>query len=327
MPLQYAAQSACISHTFLRSWRCHPYLNFTEETLFLKQNASREGYMARHFIMRVDKILGNHSGIGVKTLMLAFPDYCKDDFPCSLLFGGRGNSIRCIRLTRCAFRPLVGFDCLKSLTELFLWSLTSNCFALEKLELAYCGQLIFLKIPLSLERLSFLRVSDCFMLQVIESKAPNLFTFAFNDYDYLSLVSFLDASPSLETFILTLDRFGMKHDSAFGDAFHMRQVPGHKHSRLRKVNIIGFYPAKSMVELTCHILENATSLESLIVDTIYNPYGNRHCAPNSRCFPVERDTILERHKALKIVNMYIVGRATPTVKLDIRELCSRCHAI
>ncbi|KAJ1273102.1 hypothetical protein BS78_06G254700 [Paspalum vaginatum] len=432
MPLQYAAQSACVFHTFLRSWRCHPYLNFTDETLFSKQNASRKGYMARHFTMRVDKILENHSGIGVKALNLTFPDYCKVDaghlnrwlqiaitpgieevilflptnykkqysFPCSLLFGACGNSVRHIRLTKCAFRPPVGFDCLKSLTELYLYdvcitgdelgSLTSNCFALEQLELANCGELIFLEIPLSLERLSFLRVSECHMLQVIESKAPNLLNFEFVGelvhfyaitklpsavpnletievtsfgemvntpmvadkflnlkylhihltdacevstpaYDYLSLVSFLDASPALETFILSVDQEVMKHDSVFGDASHVRQIPGHKHSRLRKVHIIGFCSAKSMVELTCHILENATSLESLIIDTINDPLmdgdGNRSCATYSECWPIGRDMILEGHKALKIVNMYIVGRAPPALRLDVKGPCSRCHAI
>ncbi|WVZ87543.1 hypothetical protein U9M48_034166, partial [Paspalum notatum var. saurae] len=312
----------------------------------------------------------------------------KYSFPCSVLFGGCGNSIRHIRLAECAFRPQVEFSCLRSLTTLYLFevhitsaelgSLISNCFALEKLQLIACGELIFLKIPLSLERLTFLR---CDMLQVIESKASNLSTFKFFSgpvhlslgessqvknldielpfmpnslsysitklpsavlnletlkitsvdervdtpmvvdkflnlkylnihlaadykafsptYDYFSLVSFLDASPTLQTLILSVKQNAMKHDSAFGDNLHVRQIPGHEHNRLRKVHINGFCSAKSMVELTCHILDNATSLESLTVDATFNQgtYGDsRRCdRKNSRCNPIARDMIWEAH--------------------------------
>jgi len=406
--------------------------------------------------MRVDQILKNHSGIGVKALHLKVPDSCKVDtcrlnrwlqigitpgieevtvflpinyrtkysFPCSLLFGGCGNSIRHLRLSNCAFRPPVGFDCLRSLTKLQLYkvcttgdelgSLFSNSFALEHLELIYCGELISLKIPFWLERLSFLRVSECNMLQVIESKAPSLHTLEFFGdpvhlnlgessqvktldfmlsyncssvsyaitklpstvptletltvtsfseevnapmvankflnlkclniylcavnkaftpaYDYLSLVSFLDASPSLETFILSVNQNEVRHDSVFGNASHMRQVLGHKHDNIRKVQINGFCSAKSMVELTCHILENATSLESLTVDTICDGFTVRderrcHVQNKSECWPIPRDKILEAHKALRAVDRYIVGRVPPAVKLNVLELCSRCHAI
>lgn len=72
----------------------------------------------------------------------------------------------------------------------------------------------------------------------------------------------------------------MKHDSISGDA-HMRQIPEHKHDRLKKVQINWFFCAKSMVELTCYVLENATSLESLTVDTIYNPKEDGNTG--SRC--------------------------------------------
>ncbi|XP_039816334.1 F-box/FBD/LRR-repeat protein At1g13570-like isoform X2 [Panicum virgatum] len=460
MSLQDAAQSASISHTFLRSWRCYPYLNFTKETL--KQNASGKDYIARRLIMTVDQILTNHSGIGVKTLRLSFPYYCEVDacqlnrwlqiaitpgieevtlflppnykkkysFPCSLLFGGCGNSIKYIRLTECAFHPPVGFVCLRSLTKLHLYqvritgdelgSLVSNCFALEKLELKCCDRLIFLKIPLWLERLSFLVVSECYMLQVIESKAPNLFTFRFfggpvrlslgesshvknldiqlayrpnsllyaitelpsaapnletltvtsvneivntpmaadkflnlkylrihltgfskafcPDYDYLSLVSFLDASPTLETFILSVKQNDMKHDSVFGNALHVGSIPAHKHSRLRKVQIIGFCSAKSMVELTCHILENATSLESLTLDTIFDQFdqgtvvehgdcGRRCVQKYSGCGLISREMILEAHEALRVVSIYIIGRVPPAVQLNVRGPCSQCHKV
>ncbi|KAJ1273186.1 hypothetical protein BS78_06G259600 [Paspalum vaginatum] len=55
-------------------------------------------------------------------------------------------------------------------------------------------------------------------------------------YDYLALVSFLDASPALETFILSVNHVyeEMKHVSVYGDVFHMTQIHGHKHQRLKE---------------------------------------------------------------------------------------------
>nr|CAB3485499.1 unnamed protein product [Digitaria exilis] len=50
----------------------------------------------------------------------------------------------------------------------------------------------------------------------------------------------------------------MKHYSIFTSSLCMRNMPEHKHDMLKNVMIIGFCSAKSMVELTCHILENWT---------------------------------------------------------------------
>ncbi|WVZ87417.1 LOW QUALITY PROTEIN: hypothetical protein U9M48_034053 [Paspalum notatum var. saurae] len=124
----------------------------------------------------------------------------------------------------------------------------------------------------------------------------------------------------------------MKHASAFGDGFHVRQIPGHKHSRLRKVQINGFCSAKSMVELTCHILENATPLESLTLDTIIDQFADGDGAVSAQnvdvgMWPILVDMVLEEHKALRVVNMYIVGRVPPAVKFNVWEPCSRCHDI
>ncbi|KAF8762796.1 hypothetical protein HU200_009106 [Digitaria exilis] len=439
MPLRDAAQSACVSHAFLRSWRCHPNLNFTEETLRLKQSARRKnGAIARCFTMRVDNIMKNHSGIdsckvdthrfnhwlqiaiapGIEEVTISFPEHCKTkcSFPCALLFGGCGNSIGHLHLTDCAFRPPVGFDCLRSLAKLHLYevcttgdelgNLFSNCFTLEQVQLISCSELISLKIPFWLEQLSFLHVSACYMLQVIEINAPKVHTLKFYGnpvhlklgesakvknlefnlsknssvsyaitklpstvptleslgvssyseintpmvtdkflnlkclriylcgyeafspaYDYLSLVSFLDASPAFETFILSVNQKDVKHGSVFGNASHMRQILGHKHDRLRKVQINGFCTAKSMVELTCHILENATSLESLTVDTRRADVRRCSIQRRSKCRPIPTDMILEAHKALTAFNRYILERVPPAVKLNVWEPCSQCHAM
>jgi len=49
-----------------------------------------------------------------------------------------------------------------------------------------------------------------------------------------------------------------------GAASNMRQRPERKYESLKDVMIFGFGSAKSMVELTRNILENATSLESTL---------------------------------------------------------------
>ena len=130
----------------------------------------------------------------------------------------------------------------------------------------------------------------------------------------------------------------MKHDSVFGNALHVGWIPAHKHSRLRKVQIIGFCSAKSMVELTCHILENATSLESLTLDTIFDQFDQgtvvehgdcrRRCVQKySGCGLISREMILEAHEALRVVSIYIIGRVPPAVQLNVRGPCSQCHKV
>lgn len=175
MPLRASARSACVSCTFLHSWRCHPKLTFTKEALCLKQTEDQK--IGDYFTNRVDHILKNHCGAGVKLLKLVVPVYCNVstchltswlqkastpgieevalwlpseymedyNFPCSILLNGCGNSILYLHLRYCSFRPTIGFDCLRSLTKLDLYkvcirgdelgSLISNAFALEQLTL------------------------------------------------------------------------------------------------------------------------------------------------------------------------------------------------
>lgn len=119
------------------------------------------------------------------------------NFPCTLLSGGTGDLLRYLVLANCNFHP-TKLVCLKSLTRLRLHKvdiledelecLLSNSFSLEQLKLGYCNNIVCLKIP-CLQRLSSLEVSACSLLQVIESKAPNLsyFSFAGDRHVQLSL--------------------------------------------------------------------------------------------------------------------------------------------
>ncbi|GJM86607.1 hypothetical protein PR202_ga02482 [Eleusine coracana subsp. coracana] len=388
MPMQDAARVACVSKAFLHSWRCHPDLSFTEETLGLNKNACvTKDETAKIFTSRVDHILRKHSGIGIKTFKLNVASvynlkgHChldrldwwlqiaikpgieeislslslanaKFNFPHSLLSDGIGDSLRSLHLTSCNFHPTVGLGCLRSLASLHLSMvcitegelerLLTNSFALERLELKYCSEIICLKIP-CLPRLSYLEVLICRRLQLIESKASNLSSFRFagephvqfslaetsrikkldwlcsgatfyactelpismpnletltihsrtetvntpmvsskflhlkllnialggQTYDYFSLVSFFFVAPSLETFILNVQSIRMGGVSVFADPSNLRRMAEQRHDRLKRVDIINFSSIKSLVELTCYIVESATSLERLTLDTTH----------------------------------------------------------
>ncbi|WVZ99636.1 hypothetical protein U9M48_044903 [Paspalum notatum var. saurae] len=151
MPLRDAARTACVSHAFLCSWRSRPDITFSRATLGLNNNLHGKDEIAKDFNNKVDHILRNRSGIGLRTLKIEFCGYSADtysylnswleiaitqqleelnllmrpnkvkySFPCSLLSKGSGNSIRHLGLAWCAFNTTVGLDCLKKLTSLHL---------------------------------------------------------------------------------------------------------------------------------------------------------------------------------------------------------------
>ncbi|KAJ1273187.1 hypothetical protein BS78_06G259700 [Paspalum vaginatum] len=128
MPLRDSARSACVSHTFMRSWKCHPKLIFTQDALGLKQNACQESDIAKAFTSRVDKVTQNAITPGIEEITLFLHTNYKEEynFPCSILLNGCGNSIRYLDLSYCALRPTVGFDCLRSLTKLYLYEVRAS---------------------------------------------------------------------------------------------------------------------------------------------------------------------------------------------------------
>uniref|UniRef100_A0ACD5Y0M2 Uncharacterized protein n=1 Tax=Avena sativa TaxID=4498 RepID=A0ACD5Y0M2_AVESA len=145
-------------------------------------------------------------------------------------------------------------------------------------------------------------------------------------YDYLSLVSFLVAAPCLETFIFDVRQRDMKHDSIIGDSSQLRQLPEHRYNNLKSVVISGFCSAKSLVELTCHIIENASSLESL---TLHTTKGCDRCSDDNPgvCAPMGRNIIKEAHRALVAIRTHIEGIIPSRVKFIVVEPCIRCHAV
>ncbi|EES07867.2 hypothetical protein BDA96_05G008300 [Sorghum bicolor] len=167
MPMRDAARAACVSHAFLRSWRCHPNLIFCGTILGMKKKAyGNDDEIARDFCSKVDHILKKHSGIGVKKLvidmcgcyaandscyinswlltavtpgieelLLALPVGATYKFPCSLLSNGR-DSIRYLLLSGCSLQPTAELPWLKRLTKVELHAL---CFTKDELGCLLCN--------------------------------------------------------------------------------------------------------------------------------------------------------------------------------------------
>ncbi|KAF8668441.1 hypothetical protein HU200_052254 [Digitaria exilis] len=205
MPLRDAARAACLSHAFLRSWRCFPNLTFNEEALW-----SKARMYSGDFGDAVDNIMRNHSGIGVKilelwpfcivdhnlnswlqvavipgieklTLRLCPLSMKKYKFPLSLLSDGVRSTIRCLDLGFCTFHPTTELGPLRSLTSLHLLSVRIRGDELHGL-LSNS-----LALACKLQRFSCLRICACERLKLIESKAPNLSTLYFSGKAKLSL--------------------------------------------------------------------------------------------------------------------------------------------
>lgn len=135
-------------------------------------------------------------------------------------------------------------------------------------------------------------------------------------YDYFSLVSFFDASPSLETLYLDVPHQHTEHVTLVGDSSELRQLPKHNHAKLMEVKILGFSSVKSLVELTCHILGSSTSLKWIILDTkVHGLPGGCSVNKVGRCTSMERDMISEAQRSLSAIEVYIKPIVPPTVKL------------
>ncbi|KAF7066379.1 hypothetical protein CFC21_072373 [Triticum aestivum] len=165
------------------------------------------------------------------------------------------------------------------------------------------------------------------------------------DYDYLSLVSFLEASPRLETFILEVRQPSMEHESVIRNASQLRRLPQQRHTSLKSVTIVGFSSAKSLVELTCHIVENATSLERLTLDTSHGCQSSGGCSVNIpqrryytesgaleaaspyMCIPMGEDIIMETVKARLAIRVHVTGKVPSSVMLEVVEPCSWCFGV
>ncbi|KAL6890251.1 hypothetical protein ACP4OV_009014 [Aristida adscensionis] len=146
------------------------------------------------------------------------------------------------------------------------------------------------------------------------------------DYDFCSLVSFIDASPVLETFILRIWMPTIRHDSSVensgGDSLHSRYISECCHDSLKNVMITGFCSARSMIEFTIHIIENAKSLECLTLDTTRG--HDRRFFNIDKCRPLNDDGFVEAKRSRVAIRRYVEGRVPLSVNLKVIEPCSKC---
>uniref|UniRef100_A0A0D9ZM61 Uncharacterized protein n=1 Tax=Oryza glumipatula TaxID=40148 RepID=A0A0D9ZM61_9ORYZ len=346
MSMREAARAACVSRAFLRSWRCHPNLIFNKDTIGLKRNAFGENFHGK-----IGRILRNHSGISLKTFKLDYSGMCGFDgtsyldswlqialkpgieeltlflfdtnkqynFPWSLLSDGVRDSLRGFRVNFSVVETLqmkkLDMGCAIHDARANLPSIMPN---LETLVIESVNEVVdATMLPTKFIYLKHLTIR---MITGSTISRP---------YDYFSLVSFINASPSLETLILNAYHpfhgqvtLRMVHESIFTDS-QLRHIPEHRHGHLKSVKITGFSSAKSLVELTCYILNNAVSLECLTLDTIY---GLR-CDQDKyrRCFPMIDGVLTEAPRVLAAIRTYIEDKVPSTVNLTVLEPCSRCH--
>ena len=105
MPMRDAACAASVSWGFLHSWGSFPNLIFDIETLGINDDDHKIDEITTDFITRVDRIMQNHSGIGVKIFRL--------------------RTYHCAKLPMCILAMLtVGF---KLLSHLVLKNLNCEC--------------------------------------------------------------------------------------------------------------------------------------------------------------------------------------------------------
>ncbi|CAL4987808.1 unnamed protein product [Urochloa decumbens] len=146
--------------------------------------------------------------------------------------------------------------------------------------------------------------------------------------DYYCLVSFLEASPALETFILRVQTDNaLRYESVFRDLdkarLHLRQMPECLHHNLKNVMITGFTSAKSLIELTRHIVENALALECLTLDTAIS-CGRRTSAKTDNCWHMSEEALREAQKGVEAVKRCIQGIVLPSTDFKALEPCSEC---
>lgn len=114
----------------------------------------------------------------------------------------------------------------------------------------------------------------------------------------------------------------MGHPWTLGESEQLRQMPGHRHDSLKKFEVVGSCYAKSLVELTCHILETTSSLDRIKLDTC--GYVGLCASGSGRCYPHYTEQIMEACNSVLAIRTYIMGKVPPTVKFELVEPCSRC---
>ncbi|XP_037442437.1 uncharacterized protein LOC119310919 isoform X2 [Triticum dicoccoides] len=297
LPMQDAARTACVSHAFKRSWRCYPNLAFNAKALGMDERSCGEDEILKYL-----EVLHCSS---LKVIEIEAPNLSNFQFMglCQVQLS-LGVALQFKKFDM-SFPGVVSYACT---------NLLSNLQYVEALSLCSRHEIIDTPVlPSKFLHLKHLSVD------------LNAMTFP-PTYDYCSLISLFDASPSLETLVLNVLQRKMLHESIVGDTSNLRQIPGHRHDRLKTVKIIGFSSAKSVVELTCHIIENTASLQCLTLDTTTgHPWHSCLTNYSGKCLHLRVDFLVEVGKGLLAIKTYVEPKVPSRVKLNVVEPCRRCH--
>ncbi|TVU44580.1 hypothetical protein EJB05_04025 [Eragrostis curvula] len=182
----------------------------------------------------------------------------------------------------------------------------------ERLTVKSGGEMV--KTPVMPSKFLCLKYLDIFVLESLCG------------YDYFSLVSFLVASPLLETFIFHVECCdGLHFDSILSDVdrdqLHSRQMSECRHDNLKNVRITGFSSAKSMIELVSYIVQNTSALCCLTLDTARG-CGRRN-GKIDRCSYMSKEALMEAQNAVKFAR-HIQGSIPSSASFHILVPCSKC---
>uniref|UniRef100_A0A0E0IM43 F-box domain-containing protein n=1 Tax=Oryza nivara TaxID=4536 RepID=A0A0E0IM43_ORYNI len=301
MAFKDAARATCVSRAFHRSWQCHPNLIFCI------------GILGSNFINKFDRIVKKHSGIGIKSVNFEYD---------SSYNTRRSTSIShhfdswlhiaitpwieklSLRLSHYSYNVEYNLPCTilsdgraSSMRHLYLGSCSFH--PTINLDLRSLMKLHLFNVHITGDELGCLLFS-CYALEWLELEHCD------------------------EIVCMKIPKDSMEDDSIFGDSSNMRQMQEYRHDNLQSVVITCFCSAKSLIELTCCILDCTTSLEYLTLDTtrgVYSCSTGKH----SQCFPMDKAMIPKANRAMLAIETYIERKVPSTVKLNVVKPCPRCH--
>ncbi|CAM0901547.1 unnamed protein product [Alopecurus aequalis] len=284
-----------------REWRrlriCHPDLAFTKYTFSNSTTGNDEyqeqrvydpkklAWLAREFIINVE-------GSGCEKYKYVVP-MCD-------IGGPNGSCVKSLDLGYVYLELPPSFCGIPNLKKLTLNMVSINgedpqhfllsCGLLESLSIDGCSSSSILRIPQELPRLQNLRVRHC-EIKMIELHAPNLTKFEFDDDLVQTVLNYIfvelpAALPHVPTLLLLLTAIQVERFSSTPPLLEELEVhmdrdrycsrnprtvmaaQGPLHRRLRSVYISGFSDVSGLAEVALYILENAITLERMVVDHV-----------------------------------------------------------
>ncbi|OEL18176.1 hypothetical protein BAE44_0020805, partial [Dichanthelium oligosanthes] len=349
MPLRDAAHAACVSRSFLHSWRRYPNLVFSWQTFGLDMNEGTPYGRAKKLVDIIQTILKNHSGTGVKTLKLqARP--CRNVITADQLDTWLQAAVKAGIVELALDLPqfyglkrlkMIEINAPKVSTFLFRGSpmkiSISNSSQLNSMTMngqCYSGMFQYAltklqSITSNLQTLTLLSSREAFNMPVSPDKFLHLrnlkiYCCGMENFDFFFSGFFSQCLSYTGKFLLIGPHFDVRRDSIIhedssADASDTRRVAEFHQRNLKKVAITGFCSAKSLIELTCQILESSSSLLYLVLDTT-GGYDN-----TGICDYMERKAVMEALRGVEAIQKYIKGKVPSSVTLEVLERCGRCH--